>query len=458
MLAFSVVLYLLITLFIGYQASKRIKDANDFAVAGRNLPFFMTSAALFATWFGSETILGASEEFIENGVVGVIEEPLGAALCLILVGLFYAKRIYRTNQLTFSDIFKQRFGKKAEIVSAVVMIPSFFTWIAAQFLALGLIFQVIFGCNLTIGIIAAALLVVFYTSLGGMWAVSITDSIQMVVIIVGLIIVLGIFYSQTSIPEIIAKSEKGFFSLVNVSKVSWWEWFGAWITVGLGSIASQDVYQRVVSAKNEKVAVRASITSGFLYLFIGIVPLFIGLIGKQLYPEFYMENKRNFISALILFKTPIWIQIIFFGALVSAILSTASGALLAPATVLAENILKPYFNRSNLLQTMRYSVIGLAIVSVLLAFNNQSIFELVSLASSFGLVSLFLPFTFTLFIPKTNEIGVLLGMIFGLLGWFISELFVVEIPTIFCGLFCSFIGLLIGMFLLTKVNIFSNHA
>ena len=144
MLGFSVILYLLVTVIIGYLASRRIKNATDFAVAGRNLPFFMTSAALFATWFGSETILGASEEFIEHGVIGVIEEPIGAALCLILVGVFYAKRIYRTNALTFSDIFRDRFGKRAEIISALVMIPSFFTWIAAQFLALGLIFQLIF--------------------------------------------------------------------------------------------------------------------------------------------------------------------------------------------------------------------------------------------------------------------------------------------------------------------------
>jgi SSS family transporter len=455
MLAFSVVIYLLITLFIGFLASKRIKNANDFAVAGRNLPFFMTSAALFATWFGSETILGASEEFIKNGVVGIIEEPIGAALCLILVGVFYAKRIYRSNQLTFSDIFKERFGKRAEIISAVVMIPSFFSWIAAQFLALGLIFQVLFGCSLTLGIIVAAILVVFYTALGGMWAVSVTDSIQMVVIIVGLVIVLFMFYSQTSYDEIVSKSEKGFFALVNIEKLSWWEWFGAWITVGLGSIASQDVYQRVVSAKSESVAVRASITSGFLYLLIGLIPLMIGLIGRQLYPDFYMENKGNFISALILHKTPVWIQIVFFGALVSAILSTASGALLAPATVLAENILKPYFNKTNLLKTMRYSVIGLAFISVLLAFNNQSIFELVSLASSFGLVSLFLPFTFTLFVPQTNEKAVILGMIFGLTAWAFFEWYTFAIPSIFFGLLFSLIGLLIGIFFMNKKTTFS---
>lgn len=446
MLGFSVILYLLLTVIIGYLSSRRIHNANDFAVAGRNLPFFMTSAALFATWFGSETILGASEEFIQQGLVGVIEEPIGAALCLILVGVFYAKKIYRTNLLTFSDIFRDRFGKRAEIISAVVMIPSFFTWIAAQFLALGLIFQLLFGLSLPTGIVLGAVLVVFYTALGGMWAVSVTDSIQMVVIIVGLLIVLGLFLSKTDLSTVSLKAGNDFFKLVNTEKLSWWEWFAAWITVGLGSIASQDVFQRVISAKNEKVAMRASVTSGVMYLVIGLVPLLIGLVGSQLYPGFYQSHKGNFISALILYKTPVWIQIVFFGALVSAILSTASGAILAPSTVLAENILKPYLIKTDLLKIMRFSVVGIAAVSIFLAFIKQSIFELVGLASSFGLVSLFLPFTFALFIRRTNSTSVILGMILGLFGWGIAEFAQQSVPSIFYGLLCSLFGLLIGIF------------
>jgi Na+/proline symporter len=202
----------------------------------------------------------------------------------------------------------------------------------------------------------------------------------------------------------------------------------------------------VISAKNEKVAARASVTSGIMYLIVGLLPLLIGLIGSQLYPGFYVSHKGNFISALILYKTPVWIQIVFFGALVSAILSTASGAILAPSTVLAENILRPVFHQTDLLKIMRYSVVGIAGVSILLAFINQSIFELVGLASSFGLVSLFLPFTFTLFIKQTNSHSVILGMLLGLLGWGIAEFLQPEVPAIFYGLLFSLIGLMIGIF------------
>ena len=193
MLALSVSVYLLLTVFIGYLASRKIKNASDFAVAGRKLPFLMSSAALFATWFGSETILGSTEEFLKEGLIGVIEEPLGAALCLIIVGLFYARRMYRTNAITFSDVFAERFGKKAELMSAFVMIPSFFSWIAAQFIALAMIFQVLFGVSFIEGLLIGSVLVVVYTTLGGMWAVSVTDTIQTVVIILGLLFILFLF-------------------------------------------------------------------------------------------------------------------------------------------------------------------------------------------------------------------------------------------------------------------------
>lgn len=453
MLAISVVIYLVFTLAIGFYSSRRIANAQDFAVAGRRLPFFMTSAALFATWFGSETILGASGEFIEHGLTGVIEEPIGAALCLILIGLFYARKIYRSNQMTFSDLFKDRFGSKAELISALVMIPSFFSWIAAQFLALGYIFQTVFGLSLTVGILIAAALVVFYTALGGMWAVSITDTIQMTVIIIGLIIVLVILLDQAEGQNVFSGLPEAHFSIVNKKVFTVWEWLGAWLTVGLGSIASQDVYQRVISSKSEKVAVRASLTSGILYLVIGFIPLFIALIGSQLYPDLYLKDPNNFMSNLIVQKTPEWIRIVFFGALISAILSTASGALLAPATILAENILKPRWGNKNLLVMMRWSVFVIALIALILAFNNQSIFELVGLASSFGLVSLFLPFTFTLFVKNTNSEGVILGMLGGLFSWALAELVQTDIPAIFYGLLVSLFGLISGIVVFKKVEL-----
>ena len=180
--------YLLITLLIGWWASTRVHSTKDFVIAGRNLPLIVAASALFATWFGSETIMGASSEFVEKGLIGVIEDPFGAALCLILVGAFFARPLYRLNILTFNDFFNMRFGRKAELLSAVFMVPSYFGWIAAQLVAMAVVLNVIAGLTIVQGIILCTLVVVIYTYIGGMWAVSITDFVQTIMIITGLIV------------------------------------------------------------------------------------------------------------------------------------------------------------------------------------------------------------------------------------------------------------------------------
>ncbi|TAH12527.1 MAG: sodium:solute symporter, partial [Runella slithyformis] len=145
MLIFCIIVYLLLNLAVGFWASRRVKNTEDFVLAGRRLPLALATMVTFATWFGSETMMGAPAHFIEGGILSVIEEPFGAALCLILVGVFFARTFYKWNIITFCDFFLIRFGKKAEFLSAVMIIPSYFGWIAAQFVAMGVVGQVIFG-------------------------------------------------------------------------------------------------------------------------------------------------------------------------------------------------------------------------------------------------------------------------------------------------------------------------
>lgn len=444
MLQVAVLIYLAITLFIGYLASRRVKTGEDFAVAGGNLPFFMSTAAFFATWFGVESILGAPDEFVEKGSVGIIEEPIGAALCLFLVGLFFAKYIRKSGHLTFSDMFRERYGKRIEFVSAVIMIPSFFTWVSAQLLAMGLLLNQLFDIPLMLAILLSGIIVSTYTILGGMWAVSWTDTVQMVVIVVGLLLLLFSLYNIETIHLAIKSSPPDFFDLYDENKMTSLEWVAAWMNVGLGSIVSQDVFQRVVASKNARVAVSSSIFAGVLYLTIGLVPLIIAFVGKYIYPELYSSSSTSFILVLIQQKAGIWLQILFFGALLSAILSTASGALLAPATVFAENIIKPRYPKVNLLKSIRWSIVLMTVLALFFAVYNQRIVDLVSLSSSFGLVSLFLPFCFMMGGNFMNAGGALWGMMLGLLGWLIFLVWTPFIPAIFGGLLFSIVGIIVG--------------
>jgi SSS family transporter len=370
MLLIFIGIYLFITVLIGWYSSKFVKNSQDYVLAGRKMPTFVVASGLFATWFGSETVMGASSEFLSNGLIGVIEDPFGASLCLLLIGLFFARPLYKLKLYTFSDYFSLRFGKKVEVISAFFMIPSYFSWIAAQLIALAIILQSISGLPFVLGVILCASIVLFYTFIGGMWSISITDTIQTILIIGGLLYLSYYFYNQSGGLNVIkATIPDDFFRIVpkesNVN--SWLLYFSAWITIGWGSIPQQDVFQRVLSAKSENTAVKGSIISAFMYLTVAFLPLSVVLFGSISHPELLKADNQMFIPELVLAHSNLFVQILFFGALISAILSTCSAAILAPATVVAENIIRPYFGQSltdkDLLKIMRYSTIVITIMS-----------------------------------------------------------------------------------------------
>ncbi len=449
MLLGFIIAYLLVTLLIGWWASRRVHSTKDFVVAGRQLPLVIASTALFATWFGSETLMGASSEFLENGLIGVVEDPFGAALCLILVGLFFARRLYRLNILTFSDFFNHRFSRRAEFISAIFMVPSYFGWIAAQLVAMAVILKTLTGMPFVYGIGLCTFVVLIYTYIGGMWAVSITDFVQTIMILIGLIIMAYSVNQQAGgFQKVMDSTPEGFFRFTPEPDLhSIVEYFAAWITIGLGSIPQQDVFQRVMAAKDENVAVKASLLSGFMYLTIAFIPLYIGLCGKMLYPELLAGDPQMVLPEMVLQHGSIFLQIMFFGALLSAILSTTSGAILAPATVVGENLVKPYFKNlsdARLLQIMRFSVVGVAIASAIMANWNSNIYELVGQSSALSLVSLFVPLVAGLYWAKASNTGAILAMLLGMAVWIPCEIIGTEIPSLIWGLLASILGMLVG--------------
>ena len=455
MLITFIALYLGVTLLIGWWASRRVKTAKDFAVASKQLPLFVSASGLFATWFGSETVLGASSEFVNHGLMGVIEDPFGAALCLLLVGLFFARPLYRLNIITFCDFYRIRFNKKAELLSAFLIIPSYFGWIAAQLVAMAIIINVLIGLPIAYGVFFCACLVVFYTYIGGMWAVAVTDTIQTIVIIFGLFFITYQLVGQAGgVDNILAKTPSGFFRFYpkENSTTSYISYFAAWITIGLGSIPQQDIFQRVAAAKSDETAVKASYLSSAMYLGIAVLPLIIGLCGKIIAPHLLRSGSDSqlFLPHLIMEYTPVGIQILFFGALLSAILSTASGAILAPATVVGENLVQPLYKKlltdAQKLRIMRISVLIVALISMVMAMIKGNIFELVGEASAVSLVSLFVPLSAGLYWRRATALGALASMIIGTLVWLWCynghEYF--EIPALIWGLVASFAGMILG--------------
>lgn len=455
MLITFVLVYLLITLIIGGLASRKVKNTADFALAGRNMPLAIAGSALFATWFGSETLMGASSEFVENGLIGVIEDPFGASLCLVLVGAFFARPLYKLNILTLNDFFRLRFGRRAEFISALLMVPSFFSWIAGQIVAMAFVLSLLleeYNVGFYHGVVICTIIVVFYTYTGGMWAVSITDFIQTFMIVAGMIFLTIVFLQQAGGWQKVASQQpEGFFRFFpegNWRSVT--HYIAAWLTLGLGSIPGQDIFQRVMSAKNENTAVRSAYLGGFLYISIGVLPLIIGLCGKVMHPELQGLDSQTILPKMVLDYSGIWIKVLFFGALISAILSTASGAILAPATVIAENLIRPTFGHltdTQLLKIMRLSVIVVATISAGLACLSSNIYELVGLSSSFTLVSLFAPLAAGIYWKKTSRFGAILSMLVGMTVWIFCEILQTETPAGLIGLAASIISLIAGVYL-----------
>jgi SSS family solute:Na+ symporter len=454
MLVTAIVAYLILNLAVGLWASRRVKNTEDFVLAGRNLPFALASMVTFATWFGSETMMGAPGRFVKEGFLGVIEDPFGAGLCLILVGLVYARIFYRWNIITFCDFFGLRFGKPAEYLSAILIVPSYFGWIAAQLVAMSIVGQTVFGLPMATGIWVGAGLVMVYTLTGGMWSISVTDFLHNIILIAGLVILATILWQETGgLAQLAEKQPVGFFRLApgEFSLSSSLDYFAAWITIGLGSIPQQDVFQRVMAAKDARTAVRSSVAAGGLYWTIALFPLFIALAAVQLHPDLLRSDPQLIIPNMVLQHTPLAIQILFFGALISALLSTTSGAILAPAAVIGENLVRPFFKDMEdrkLLLTIRLAVVFVTASSVWMALGKQDVFELVGDSSALSLVSLFVPMTAGLFWKRATLPGCLLSMVLGCIGLWADGLF--PINPILTGLLFSTVGMAGGSLLLPR--------
>ena len=247
-----VLLYIVATIAIGVIAATRVKNTSDFALAGRSLPLPMVITATFATWFGSETILGLPGRFIESGIAGVIEEPFGSGMALILVGTFFAHKLYKQNILTLGDYYRDRYGRSVELLCSVAIVISYLGWVGAQVTALGLVINLITegAVSMTTGMVIGAAVVLAYTMVGGMWSVAMTDFVQMIVIVVGLVAILWFATDLAGGMDKVVDYARGrdlFHAFPEPTTTGWLFWISAAMTMMIGSIPQQDVFQRVMS-------------------------------------------------------------------------------------------------------------------------------------------------------------------------------------------------------------------
>ena len=459
MLVWFVIVYLLLSILIGVYAATRVKNSRDYVVAGRSLPIYIVTATVFATWFGSETVLGISSTFLDEGLKGIVADPFGSSLCLILVGLFFARPLYRMKLLTIGDYYKRRYNHVVEVATSVCIILSYLGWVSAQMTALGLVFNILSGGQIDnhTGIVIGAAIVLVYTLFGGMWSVALTDFFQMS------IIMLGLGYIAWLVSDMAGGAAVVISHAAEHGKFEFWPqadardivaFIAAWVTMMFGSIPQQDVFQRVMSAKDENTAVHGSVLGGSLYFLFAFVPIFIAYSAFLLMPDmvarFLKEDSQLILPNLILQHTPLFAQVMFFGALLSAIMSTASGTILAPSATFTENILKVFFkfkSDKHQLWTMRAVVVAFTAGIVLFALHSEmSIYAMVENAYQVTLVAAFVPLAAGVYWRRATTQGAYLAMILGVATWLGLAYAAPEgfWPPQFAGLLMSIFGMVVG--------------
>jgi len=459
-----VVLYLAVTIAIGLWAARRVHGSKDYLIAGRSLPLYMNVATVFATWFGAETVLAVSSTFLKEGMRGIVADPFGFSLCLILVAFFFARAFYRMDLLTIGDFYRKRYGRAAELITSLCITLSYLGWTSAQMIALGLVFYTLSGgvISMPMGVMLGAGCVLVYTLLGGMWSVAFTDLFQTVIIVIGLLYLAWLLAGMAGgadavIAHAASAGKFDFWPKLEAKEVL--AFLAAWLTAAIGGIPQQDVFQRVTSARNEATAIRGSMIGGGLYFVFAFVPIFLAYSAFLIDPEMVTPllagegNRFQEIRPPLFLERPrVFALVMFFGALLSEILSTARGARLAPTALFTENVLKrlyPHMSDRQFLFTLRLVLVifTLAVVAFALA-SEASIYQMVQNTYKITLVSCIVPLAAGIYWRRATAQGALASIALGLSSWIGMEVFGAESvwPPQLVGLAFSIVGMVAGSY------------
>ncbi|MET0210888.1 MAG: sodium:solute symporter family protein, partial [Burkholderiaceae bacterium] len=384
----------------------------------------------------------------------------GAGSCLILVGLFFAAKLYRMTLLTISDYYRERYGRVVEVVCSFIIILSYLGWVSAQVTALGLVFNLLSGgaISIPVGMVIGTASILAYTLFGGMWSVAVTDFFQMIILVVGLAIIATFAADMAGGADkviALAQSQDMFKFLPEPTFHDIAFFIGAAMTMMLGSIPQQDVFQRVMSAKDIKAATRGPVIGGICYILFAFVPMFIVVSALIIMPteakQLIAEDPQKVIPTLVIDRMPFVMQVIFFGALLSALKSTASATLLAPSVTFVENIWRQFFPRvsdKQELRTMRIAVLifSMCVCAYAISLEGTSIYEMVSAAYQVTLVGAFVPLVFGLYWKRATTQGAIAAITSGIAVWLVfrNTSLGEHFPAQLAGFLAGIVGILAG--------------
>jgi SSS family transporter len=438
----GITIYVLAMLILGFYVSKRIQTDDDYFLAGRSLGPFLATFSIFATWFGAETCIGTAGAVYREGLGSIHADPVGYGLCILLMGLFFSRVLWKKKITTVPDLFRERFSPRTERLAAIILIPSSLVWAGAQIRAFGQILHSTTDFSVTLAVTVAALVVIIYTISGGLLADAYTDLIQGFALIAGLIFLLiSVVVDMGGIGAALNSISVERLSLVTKenSHLGFLGRLELWMVPILGSLMSQELVSRVVASKSEKVAYHSALRASGMYLMVGGIPIMIGLLGVNYLPN--LQESETIMPLLAKTHLSYVFYVIFVGALVSAILSTVDSTLLSASALASHNLIYPAVK--NLTERKKVVIARLGVfisglIAYVIAFMSDSITELVETASSLGGPSILIISIIALFIKQGTSKNAIFAIVMSVLAWVLTHFFIdVEFPIIMTVVVCA---------------------
>lgn len=413
--------------FLGSVVAAKKKGQNteeDVMLAGRSIPLWIATFTMSATWVGGGYINGAAEATYASGLVWV-QAPWGYALSLIVGGLFFAKKMRRYQFRTMLDPLAQRYGEKTAALFFLPALTGEVFWTAAILSALGSTFGVVLGLDFNSSIILSAIIAIAYTALGGLWAVALTDVIQMVLLVFGLFITLpyaldfvGGWDTAWSAYQLKFGAAASLLPSREALKSSYWSWWDYALLLVFGGIPWQVYFQRVLSSKDENTARNLSIIAGIVCLIAAIPPVMIGVVGAVADWQSIggaPASSLEVLPSVMRSMTPSFVATIGLGAVAAAVMSSADSSILSSASMASWNVyrplVKPNISSEKLATVIKSCIWIIGIAATLIALKVKSIYELWYLCSDFVYCLLFPALVCALFDRKANRYGAIAGLI-----------------------------------------------
>ena len=397
-----IIVYFLALVIIGIIGVRKAKTSEMYLLAGRNLGVFMLFGCLTAVFLGGSSTIGSAQLGYEIGLSG-IWFVFTMGLGIMLFGLLLLRKVTGFELTTISELLGKLFNVESKLIGAIVAAIYTLMVSVTQVIAIGVLISAMFDWNLTLSMLLGGGVVFFYTILGGMWSVTITDIVQFSIMSVGIFfIMLPISVSKVGgFTELAAQIPSTHFDLFAIGFMGIFKYV---ITFTLGMMVGQDIWQRYFTAKNYNTARAGGILVGGYSLLYSTAMVVIGMCAIILIPD--IVDTQNVFTEMAYVILPNGLLGIVFAAVAAAIMSTASGTLLASSTLISKDIIKDHFMKDitdkQFLLLSRITTLGVGMIAVVISLWIQELLVAIDVAYAVLAGSIFVPIVFGLFWKRTT--------------------------------------------------------